>query len=103
MSGSPGQQKRCSPMARWKRGTPCAFSLTKPAGRFQKIVTTSLLAKGRVFSFSEEEERAKARGADILARLSGFGMNADGKDMINPSMDGGRGMYGDGAVGRPYQ
>lgn len=36
----------------------------------------------------EEEERAKARGANIIARLSGFGMNADGKDMINPSMEG---------------
>ncbi len=36
----------------------------------------------------EEEEHAKARGATIIARLSGFGMNADGKDMINPSMEG---------------
>jgi nodulation protein E len=36
----------------------------------------------------EEEEHAKARGARILARISGFGMNADGKDMINPSMEG---------------
>jgi len=36
----------------------------------------------------EEEERARARGANNIARLSGFGMNADGKDMINPSMEG---------------
>ncbi len=36
----------------------------------------------------EEEGHAKVRGASILARLSGFGMNADGKDMINPSMEG---------------
>lgn len=36
----------------------------------------------------EEEQRARARGAKILARLAGFGMNADGKDMINPSMEG---------------
>ena len=36
----------------------------------------------------EEEAHAKARGASIIAKLSGFGMNADGKDMINPSMDG---------------
>lgn len=39
----------------------------------------------------EEEERAKARGANILARLAGFGMNADGKDMINPSAEGAAG------------
>lgn len=39
----------------------------------------------------EEEERARARGAPILARLAGFGMNADGKDMINPSMEGAAG------------
>ena len=36
----------------------------------------------------EEEEHARKRGVEILARLEGFGMNADGKDMINPSLEG---------------
>ncbi|VAV99027.1 3-oxoacyl-[acyl-carrier-protein] synthase, KASII, partial [hydrothermal vent metagenome] len=31
------------------------------------------------------------RGANIVARLAGFGMNADGKDMINPEVDGAAG------------
>ncbi|MEO1252472.1 MAG: beta-ketoacyl-[acyl-carrier-protein] synthase family protein [Pseudomonadota bacterium] len=39
----------------------------------------------------EEEERARARGAEILARVAGFAMNADGNDMINPSLDGAAG------------
>jgi nodulation protein E len=36
----------------------------------------------------EEYERAKARGAPILAELLGYGMTADAADMVNPSIDG---------------
>ncbi|WP_244500487.1 hypothetical protein [Methyloceanibacter methanicus] len=36
----------------------------------------------------EEYEKAKARGAPILAELMGFGMTADAADMVNPSIDG---------------
>jgi nodulation protein E len=36
----------------------------------------------------EEYERAKARGAPILAELMGYGMTADAADMVNPSIDG---------------
>ena len=46
------------------------------------------IGEGAGILILEEEERARARGADIIARLAGFGMNADGKDMINPSLAG---------------
>ena len=36
----------------------------------------------------EELEHAKARGANILAELKGFGMASDAKDMINPDIEG---------------
>lgn len=55
---------------------------------FSKNRNGLAIGEGAGILVLEEEERAKARGANILARLSGFGMNADGKDMINPSMEG---------------
>ena len=36
----------------------------------------------------EEFERAKTRGAPILAEVMGYGMTADAADMVNPSIDG---------------
>jgi nodulation protein E len=40
-----------------------------------------------VFVF-EERTRALARGADILAEVVGFGMTADARDIVAPSVDG---------------
>ncbi|QPH55199.1 beta-ketoacyl-ACP synthase I [Pontivivens ytuae] len=37
----------------------------------------------------EELERAKARGANILAEVTGFGATSDGADMVAPSGEGG--------------
>lgn len=36
----------------------------------------------------EEEEHAKARGADIIAEIVGFGATSDGADMVAPSGEG---------------
>ncbi|KAK0321637.1 hypothetical protein LTR94_038696, partial [Friedmanniomyces endolithicus] len=36
----------------------------------------------------EEYERAKARGADILAEIVGYAANSDGYDMVAPSGEG---------------
>jgi 3-oxoacyl-[acyl-carrier-protein] synthase-1 len=36
----------------------------------------------------EELEHAKARGANILAEIVGFGATSDGQDMVQPSPDG---------------
>jgi nodulation protein E len=42
---------------------------------------------GAVFVF-EEYEHARARGADILAEVLGFAMNADAADIVMPSVQG---------------
>lgn len=36
----------------------------------------------------EEMERAKARGAEVLCEIVGFGMTADAKDIVQPSVSG---------------
>jgi len=55
---------------------------------FSKNRNGLVIGEGAGVLALEEETRARARGAPILARLAGFGMNADGKDMINPAMEG---------------
>ena len=39
----------------------------------------------------EEYEHAKARGANILAEVMGFGMTADAGDMVHPKVEGAAG------------
>ncbi|MEM8934805.1 MAG: beta-ketoacyl-[acyl-carrier-protein] synthase family protein [Pseudomonadota bacterium] len=58
---------------------------------FSKNRSGLVIGEGAGVLVLEEEERARARGAPILARLAGFGMNADGKDMINPAVEGASG------------
>ncbi len=55
---------------------------------FSKNRNGLVIGEGAGVLALEEETRARARGAPILARVAGFGMNADGKDMINPAMEG---------------
>ena len=55
---------------------------------FSKNRNGLIIGEGAGILVLEEEEHARARGAKIYARLSGFGMNADGKDMINPAVEG---------------
>ncbi len=42
---------------------------------------------GAVFVF-ETLEHAKARGAEILAEVAGFGMSSDARDIVMPDLDG---------------
>ncbi len=55
---------------------------------FSKNRNGTVLAEGAGILVLEEYERAKARGAPILAELRGYGMTADAADMVNPSIDG---------------
>ena len=48
----------------------------------------TVLAEGGGVMLLEELEHAKARGANILAEVVGFGMTADAADMVNPSIEG---------------
>jgi nodulation protein E len=55
---------------------------------FAKRRNGTVLAEGAGILMLEEHERAKERGAPILAELMGYGMTADAADMVNPSIDG---------------
>jgi len=55
---------------------------------FSKHRNGTVLAEGAGILMLEEYERAKERGAHILAEIKGFGMTADAADMVNPSIDG---------------
>ena len=67
-----------------------AMRVLSPDGLFpfSKTRNGTVLAEGSGILVLEEYEKAKARGAPILAELMGFGMTADAADMVNPSIEG---------------
>jgi len=72
----------------WKAMHILADETCRP---FSKNRNGLVIGEGAGVLVLEEEDHAKKRGAEIIARLTGFGMNADGKDMINPSAEGAAG------------
>ncbi len=75
-------------LACWKAMHILAGETCRP---FSKNRNGLVIGEGAGVLVLEEEERARKRGANILARVAGFGMNADGKDMINPAVEGAAG------------
>src|SRR6185503_18838264 len=67
-----------------------AMRVLSPEGcfPFAKKRNGTVLAEGAGVLVLEELEHAKARGANILAEVKGFGMASDAKDMVNPDIDG---------------
>ncbi len=67
-----------------------AMRVLSPEGLwpFAKKRNGTVLAEGAGILMLEELEHAKARGANILAEVIGYGMTADAADMVNPSIDG---------------
>ena len=55
---------------------------------FAKKRNGTVLAEGAGILVLEELEFARARGANIIAELVGFGMSSDAKDMVNPDIEG---------------
>jgi len=72
----------------WKAMHILSDELCRPFSKNRKGL---VIGEGAGVLILEEYERAKARGAPIHAELVGFGMNADGKDMINPAVEGAAG------------
>ncbi len=55
---------------------------------FSKTRNGMIQGEGAAVFVIEELETAKARGADILAEITGFAMSADAGDIVQPSVDG---------------
>ena len=67
-----------------------ALHVLSPEGcfPFAKKRNGTVLAEGAGILVMESYEHAKARGATILAELSGFGMASDSQDMVKPTVEG---------------
>lgn len=72
----------------WKSMHILSDELCRPFSKNRKGL---VIGEGAGVLVLEEYERARKRGADILAEVVGFGMNADGNDMINPAVEGAAG------------
>ncbi len=72
----------------WKQMHILSDEFCRPFSKNRKGL---IIGEGAGVLVLEEYERAKARGAEIHAEIVGFGMNADGKDMINPAVEGAAG------------
>jgi nodulation protein E len=55
---------------------------------FSKDRKGMLIGEGAAVVVLEALDRARGRGADILAEIVGFGMSADSKDLTAPDVDG---------------
>ena len=67
-----------------------ALHVLSPQGcfPFAKKRNGTVLAEGAGILVLESLEHAQARGATILAELSGFGMASDSQDMVKPTVEG---------------
>lgn len=73
------------PLEAWRAMHIMSDDLCRPFSKNRKGL---VIGEGAGVIVLEDFERAKARGAEVYAELVGFGMNADGRDMINPAVEG---------------
>ena len=69
-----------------------ALHVLSPQGcfPFARKRNGTVLSEGAGILVLESLEHAKARGAEVLAELVGYGMTSDSRDMVNPDVEGPR-------------
>ncbi|HRK19693.1 MAG TPA: beta-ketoacyl-[acyl-carrier-protein] synthase family protein [Hyphomicrobiaceae bacterium] len=69
-----------------------ALHVLSPEGcfPFSKTRNGTVLSEGAGILILESYEHATARGATIIAELTGYGMSSDSKDMVKPEVEGPR-------------
>lgn len=72
----------------WKAMHILSDELCRPFSKNRKGL---VIGEGAGVLVLETYDGAKRRGAKMYAEIAGFGMNADGKDMINPAVEGAAG------------
>jgi nodulation protein E len=69
----------------WEAMRIMAPDKVRPFSRDRKGM---IIGEGAAIAVLETEEAARARGAEILAEIVGFGMSADAKDITAPDVNG---------------
>jgi len=72
----------------WEAMRILAPDTCRPFSRDRKGL---VIGEGAAIFVLENLDRAKARGADILGEILGFGMSADAADIVQPSVEGAAG------------
>ena len=83
-----GGAEACITLGALKSWEALRVMATDTCRPFSKDRKGLVMGEGAAIVVLETLDDARARGADILAEIVGFGMSADARDLTNPDVDG---------------
>ncbi|MEX2318652.1 MAG: beta-ketoacyl-[acyl-carrier-protein] synthase family protein, partial [Bauldia sp.] len=83
-----GGAEACITLGALKSWEALRVMATDTCRPFSKDRKGLVMGEGAAIVVLETLEGARARGADIIAEVVGFGMSADARDLTNPDVDG---------------